>query len=470
MTDITNANTAKEMRKNILRLGWPAILRLFLQSIVGVVDVIMIGQLGAAAIASVDIGNRIVFVLIGTLMSLTIGATALVAHHVGAGNKKEANHIMWQSLLSGFLAAVTMAVIGYIFSENIISLMMVLMEEADPFIINEGTIYLKIVLISMIFGLPMMVINAILQGIGDMKTPLYIMFITNIINVLFNYLLIFGIGFFPALGVAGAALGTGLGRLVGFIIGIIVLIRGKTDIKLNFKIISWQLDWETIKNVLKIGIPAAFEQFARQSSQIIYTALVAGLGTAAIAANAVTMNITSISFMPGFGFGVAATTLVGQSLGAKRKDLAEAYGKYTAYLTVTLMFLGSIVLFIWTHPIISLYTKDQSVINMTTSAFRIFLFFQPILGIVMVLSGALRGAGDTKWVMYITMIGNWGIRLLLSIFFAFYLNLGLNGFWLAMGLDVLARGVLISRRFLSGKWKDLQVINKKEKIVKEIVS
>jgi putative MATE family efflux protein len=469
MSELLIANNRKQMRKNILSLGWPAILRLFLQSIVGVVDVIMIGRLGASAIASVDIGNRIVFVLIGSLMSLTIGATALVAHYVGAGNKKEANHIMWQSLLSGFLAASFVSIMGYIFSEEIISLMMILMEEADPYIINKGSLYLKIILISMIFGLPMMVINAILQGIGDMKTPLLIIGITNIINVIFNYLLIFGIGFFPALGVTGAALGTGLGRLVGFIIGLAVIIKGKSNIKLDFKHISWKLDWETIQNILQIGIPAAVEQFARQSSQIIYTALVAGLGTATIAANAVVMNVTSIIFMPGFGFGLAATTLVGQSLGAKKKKLAEEYGKQSAFLIISVMIIASIVMFIWVKPIVLLYTNDQNVVNMASSALRIFLFFQPFLGVFMVLAGALRGAGDTKWVMYFTFIGNWGVRFLFTLLFAFYLKLGLNGFWLAMGVDVIVRASLIVWRFLSGKWKNIEVIRNKEEIIEGVL-
>lgn len=465
MSELTIDTSPKQMRRNILSLAWPAILRLFLQSIVGVVDVIMIGQLGAAAIASVDIGNRIVFVLIGSLMSLTIGATAMVAHYVGAGNKEEANHIMWQSLMSGFLAALILAFLGSLFSEEILKLMMVLMEEADQFIINEGSVYLKIVLASMIFGLPMMVINAILQGIGDMKTPLFIMFITNIINVLLNYLLIFGIGFFPALGVTGAALGTGIGRLVGFIIGLIVLIRGDIDIRLDWKQLSWKFDWETIKNILKIGIPAAIEQFARQSSQIIYTALVAGLGTMTIAANAVAMNVTTLSFMPGFGFGMAATTLIGQSLGAEKKDLAEKYGNQSAYLTVILMALASIAMFIWIQPIIHLYTDEPGVIKMATSALRIFLFFQPLFGLFMVLAGALRGAGDTKWVMYFTIIGNWGVRLIFSLIFAFYFKLGLNGFWLAMGVDVIVRAGLIVWRFLSGKWKDLKVVRNNEGMI-----
>lgn len=465
---ITDLSPGK-MRKNILLLAWPAVLRFFLQSIIGVVDVIMVGTLGPSAIAAVDMGNRIVFVIIGSLMSLTIGSTALVAHYIGAGKRKEANHIMWQSLLGGTAAAFILGFLGFVFSKQMLHLMMILMKEADLFILSEGSIYLRIVFVSMIFGLPMMVINAVLQGIGNMKTPLFIMIITNVVNVIFNYLLIFGVGFFPALGVTGAALGTGLGRVVGCLIGLIVIMKGKADIKLKWKNVIWKIDWLTIKNILQIGIPAALEQFARQSSQIIYTILVGGLGTAAIAANAVAMNVTSISFMPGFGFGAAATTLVGQCLGAKKEKLAEKYGKQSAYLTVSLMILASIAMYIWIQPIIHLYTDDPSVINMATSALKIFLYFQPLFGLFMVLAGALRGAGDTKWVMYFTIIGNWGIRLLFSIFFAYYLNLGLNGFWLAMGLDVIVRAGLITWRFLSGKWKHIKVMIEKKAITADIL-
>lgn len=469
MSELTTVQSNQEIRKNIFHLAWPAILRMFLQSIVGVVDVIMVGQLGAAAIASVDIGNRVVFVLIGTLMALTIGSTALVAHYIGAGNKDEANHIMWQSLFSGFIAALIIGSLGIIFSRDLMRAMTFLMEESDPFILNQGSTYLNIVLASMLFGLPMMVINAILQGIGDMKTPLFIMFISNIINVLFNYLLIFGIGIFPAMGVAGAALGSGIGRFVGFLIGITILIKGEKGIKLDLEVIELKIDFQMIKDILIIGIPAAVEQFARQSSQIIYTALVAGLGTATIAANAVTMNVSSLSFMPGFGFGMAATTLVGQSLGAKKKQLAEDYSKQSAYLTLILMTAASILMYIFVDPIVNLYTDDPAVINMAVSALKIFILFQPLLGLFMVLAGALKGAGDTKWVMYFTIIGNWGVRLVLSYILGLRMGIGLNGFWLAMGIDVTFRTILIIWRFISGKWKDLDIVNVREKRIDQLV-
>lgn len=461
MTEYFIDSGPRKMRRNILYLAWPAILRLFLQSVTGMVDVIMVGKIGPSAIAAVDMGNRFVMVLIGTLMSLTIGATALIAHHVGSGNRKKANYILWQCLTSGFMAAVVLALIGVVFSKSFLQLMMVLMEESDPFVLNEGSVYLKIVFISMIFGLPTMVINASLQGIGDMKTPLFIMLITNITNIIFNYLFIFGIGFFPAMGVAGAAIGTALGRMFGVATGLLVLIRGKRELNIDRKSITCKLDWNILRDVLKIGIPASVEQFVRQASQIIYTALVAGLGTAAIAANAITMNINSLSFMPGFGFGMAATTLVGQCLGAKKDELAQKYAKQTTYFAVALMAFASVVQYLTTFPIIRLYTDDPEVVSLAAQALRIFVLYQPLFGIFMVLAGAFRGAGDTKWVMYFTMIGNWGIRLLCSVFFVFYLDMGLNGFWIAMGVDIVIRVCLITMRFVSGKWKNVQVLQSK---------
>jgi putative MATE family efflux protein len=466
MPDIITDATPRVLRQNIFRLGWPAILRLLLQSIVGVVDVIMIGKLGAAAIAAVDMANRLVFVLIGTLMALTIATTALVAQHVGAGDYKKANHIMWQSLLGGLVAALFLATVGILLSRQMLGLMMILMEEADPFILSEGSAYLRIVFASMVFALPMMVINAVLQGLGDMKTPLFIMMITNVINVVFNYFLIFGIGFFPALGVQGAAWGTSLARLSGAIIGVIVLMRGTADIRLHRSMVVWRLDWPIIRSILKIGIPAALEQLVRQSSMIIYTGLVAGLGTVTLAANAITMNINSLSFMPGFGFGTAATTLVGQAIGAQKKDLATAYGKQTAYITAVLLAVASVFMYIWVVPIVDLYTDDPEVIRLAASALRIFILFQPLFGVFMVLAGALRGAGDTKWVMYITTIGNWGIRLLFSYYFVFVLDLGLDGFWLAMGVDIVMRTALIIWRFQTGKWRDIKVISRKAQAVR----
>ncbi|RKD32108.1 MATE family efflux transporter [Thermohalobacter berrensis] len=455
MFELSKDLNPKQMRKNILQLAWPAALRMFLQSIVGIVDVIMVGQIGAHALATVDVSNRFMFITIGVLSALTIGSTALVARYKGAKNDIKTNNIIIQSLLSGLILSSIIAILGFIFSKDILKMMMILMDEVDPFILKKGSVYLKIVFTYMIFALPTMMLNSILQGLGDMKTPLYIMLITNIVNIVGNYLLIFGIGFLPRLEVTGAALGTGFGRLVGFLIGLYILLNKNTLIKIDFKNVNWKIHWKTVKDILNIGIPASVEQLVRQGSQIIYTILVSGLGTITIAANALAMNINSLPMMVGFGFSLAATTLVGQSLGANRKDLATEYGKQTTLITIILMSIISIPMFIWVKPIIKLYTSNPKVIELSKPVVRMIIVVQPIFAVYIVLAGALRGAGDTRFTMFTTIIGNWAGRLLSSLFFGYYLGYGLIGLWIGMLIDICTRTLLIFKRFKSKKWQKI---------------
>ncbi|MBS4538740.1 MATE family efflux transporter [Clostridium sp. D2Q-11] len=465
MVNLSDDLTPKKMRKNILNLAWPAALRMFLQSIVGIVDIMMVGSIGAHALATADVSNRFVFVTIGILSALTMGSTALVARYKGAKDSIKTDNIIIQSLLAGFILSIIVAVLGFIFAKDILNGMMILMDEVDPFILTEGNIYLKIVFTSMIFALPTLMINSILQGLGDMKTPLYIMVLTNIVNVLGNYLFIFGIGFLPQLGVTGAALGTGLGRLVGFLVAIYVLSSKRTVIKIHFDKVKWKLDWDIIKEILNIGVPASVEQLVRQGSQIIYTILVSGLGTITIASNALAMNINSLPMMIGFGFGLAATTLVGQSLGAGKEDLATEYGKQTTYITMIIMTIISIPMFIWVEPIIKLYTTNPEVISLSKPVVRMVITIQPIFAIYIVLVGALRGAGDTRFTMFTTMVGNWTGRLLSSLFFGYVLGLGLIGFWIGMMIDISSRALIVFYRFKSKKWQ--RIYDRKENISKK---
>ena len=458
------------MRATILKLAWPVVMRMFFQGIVGMVDIMMVGRLGPSSIAAVAVANRLIFILIGALQALAVGATALVAQYTGAGNKKQANQVVWQSLMGAFLLALILSTIGVIFAPRLVRGMLSLMETLDESVLQQATMYLRIVLISMIFGLPQILINALLQGFGDMKTPLYIMTISNVLNVVGNYVLIFGAGPFPELGVTGAAIATGFARVVGCLIGLFFLIRGNSYTKLDTKQISFRLDIGVLKKILEIGVPASLEQFIRQSVMIIYSFLVASLGTLSLAANEILMNAQAISFMPGFGLGVAATTLVGQSLGANNKELAQRYGLETMKLGVLLMGSVAVVLLIWPHLLISLYTNDPQVLREATSSMRIVAVLQPLIAVFIILSGALRGAGDTKWVLYVTLIGNWGVRLILGVIVAFYFHFGLIGFWVVNAIDIAVRALLIFCRYRSGLWKtrvieDIRVLPAKEPVV-----
>lgn len=467
MVELTNDLRKSEMRKKILLLSWPAILRLFLQSLVGTVDIIMVGKVKGPGIGAVGVGNRIVFIIIGVFTALSIGSTALVAHHIGDKNYKKGNEVLWQSILISVIMGVVIAVVGLIFSEYLLKGMLLLMEKSkdQDYILHHGSIYIKIVLASMIFGFPMMIINAVFQGVGDMKTPLILMIITNLLNVLFNYLLIFGNWGFPEMGVAGAALGTSLSRVAGCLIGIIILIIGKSNLKLSIRYLKFKLDYAIIRSIFKIGIPSSIEQFVRQASQIIITIFVAALGTAALEANEIALNINNLAIMPGFGFGVASLTLVGQSLGADKKDLASKYAKETSILGVVLMLPISIISFIFAEPLVLLYADSKEIVPLAVLIVRIIIISQPILTLVLILAGALRGAGDTIWVMIATIIGNWFVRVVLGILLGYVLNIGLVGFYIAILIDIVVRAFIMLLRLRSGKWKHLKVISRKDKLI-----
>lgn len=460
--DIKKSN----MRRNIWLLAWPAILRFFLQSLVGTVDVIMVGRVEGPSIGAVGVGNRIVFIIIGVFTALSVGATALVAHHIGAKNTKKGNEILWQSIMISFIMGVIICLIGLFFAEYLVKGLLLLMEKSEDqeYLIHHGSIYVKIVLASMIVNFPMMIITAIFQGVGDTRTPLILMIVSNIINVMFNYFLIFGKWIFPELGVAGAALGTAIAHTAGCFIALTILYIGKSNLKLSFKSLKLKLDFAIIKAIFKIGIPSSIEQFARQFSQVIIAVFVAALGSVALQANEIAMNISNLAILPGFGFSVASLTLVGQSLGANRKDLATKYTKETSLLGVFLMIPISIIMFILAEPLVKLYSPTPEILPLSILVVRIVVIMQPVLTLIFILAGALRGAGDTLWVMIITIVGNWFARVAIGVTLGYFIGIGLVGFYIAMAIDMFIRVSMMIIRFKSGKWQNIRVIDKKGKL------
>lgn len=451
--------TRGALRKTIWHLAWPAILRMTFMSTASLVTLGLVGTLGPQAIAAVGMGQRVIFIVIGVLMALTIGTTALVAHYTGAKDKEAARAVVSQSLVIGVFVSIILAVVGDLYGEKMIGLLM--LGNPDPAVIQMGGQYLRIIIFSMVLGLPMMVINAAQQGAGDMKTPMYMVIGVNIITLVTGYLLIMGPGPFPALGIRGAALGEGIARMSGGVVALILAFGGRFFTLSIRPRDLLRFDPALIRQILFIGLPASGEQFIRQGSQIIYTILIASLGSLVIAANQVAMAVQSISFMAGFGFSLAATTLVGQSLGARKPQLAERYGYEANIFAAIFMGLVGVVFFFWAEGLVRLFTADATVIDLATACVRMIAFAQVPFSVMMVLSGALRGAGDTRWVMYITGIGEWGVRLLLAYILGFRFKMGLPGVWVAFLVNSLVLCGLILWRYRSGQWKDVLKVQRR---------
>ncbi len=446
----------REIRSNVLKLAIPAIVRNVFQSAIGIVNVAIVGNLGTQPLAAVGIANTLIDFVIMTFMALGIGATALVARHLGAKEQDAANTVAKQAVIICVIMAGLIGLLFFLFPHKAIGFMVAMDKRGDPQVLAMGSEFLRIVSITLPLALIMSVIGSISQGAGDMKTPMLITGFINIINGVLCYGLVYGAWFFPAMGVSGAAIAAAIARAIGGILALMVIFSGRIPVRLFIRD-RYRLDMPVVNRLMKVSIPAIVEQGVMQSSRVIYTIFVASMGTMAVASNQIAMTSQSISFMPGYGFALAATTLVGQSLGAKKPGKADACGREANRMAMILMGIMGVIFFFFSPQIVGFFSTDPDVIKLAATCLRIVAISQPALAVSMTMAGALRGAGDTRWVMQNTTLGTYGVRLLFSYLLGIYMGIGLTGVWVAMAADVILRGFLAFRRFAAGRWKDIQV-------------
>ncbi len=432
----------------VLSLALPAVGEQTLNMAVGLADTFMVGHLGAAAVTAVGLSNQAVMLVTTFFAATATGVTALVARHVGAREPDPANTITHQGYLLGALFGVLALAFGLSLSRPT---MIVL--QAPPEVIADGATYLSIVALSFPLAAWLFIGNAALRGSGDTRTPMLVMLVVNVVNIVVAYAAIYGVGPLPALGVAGSALGAAVGRGMGGLLVTGLLARGHSGLRLRGRRLL--PDLRQIKRIANIGLPAGAEQLLMRGAQTTFAATVATLGATAFAAHQIALQAESLSYMPGFGFAMAATTLVGQGLGARDPDRARADGRLAQWLAVGVMACMGVIFFLFPAQIIGIFITDPQVIRLGVWPLRLVAFSQPVLATSMVLGGALRGAGDTRTTLFITGGGLWLVRLPLA--WLLTPRFGLIGAWIAMIADLHVRGTLAWLRFRSNHWTRLKV-------------
>ena len=434
----------------VLRLALPAVAEQLLNMTVGLVDTFLVGHLGASALSAVSISNQ--FVMLATVLfaSVATGSTALIARSIGAEDLRTARRTLNQSMLMGALIGIASTVLGVLLARQAVRLM-----GATGETLPLAESYLRIVSCTFLLSTWLFIGNACLRGAGDTLTTMRVMMLVNVVNVVVASTLIYGPLGLPRLGVAGSALGAAAGRTTGGLVILALLWRGRPGLRLHWR--AMRPDLALIRRILQIGIPTGVEQMLMRLGQSSYLRVVTTLGMTAVAAHAVALNAESLSYMPGFGFAIAATTLVGQGLGAGQPQRAEADG-YLAYkLGAGVMSFMGLVFFFFAGRIVGFFTTDPQVIALGSGPLRLVAVAQPLLASSMIFSGGLRGAGDTRWPMAFTALGVWLVRVPLAILFVLVLRLGLMGAWYAMVIDLATRGVLAFLRFRAGDWKAARV-------------
>jgi putative MATE family efflux protein len=438
------------IRGDVLRLALPATGEQLLAMMVGLVDTYLVGHLGAAPLAAVGLATQWVFLTNTLFGSIATGSTALIARFIGAGEPGEANRVLHQSLLMGVLVGLLTTALGVSLARPLLTLL-----GAEPDVALMGGAYLRLVASCFLFSTITFLGNACLRGAGDTRTPMYVMAVVNVVNIVVAWTAINGPFGLPKLGVVGSALGAASGMAVGGMLVLVTLLHGRSRLRLYPSQLHY--DAGLIRRILNIGLPTGLEQLLFRGGHMVFARILAEMGTVVYAANQVAINGWSLSFMPGFGFAVAATTLVGQGLGAGEPELAERRGMMAYSIGATIMTTISLAFLFFPEQIMSAFTSDPEVIALGIRPLQMVGLLQPISAASMIFSGALRGAGDTRYPMVVTGIGIWVLRLPLAYLMGLALGWGLLGAWAAMGLDMTLRGALNYRRFRGGRWKSIRV-------------
>ncbi len=438
----------------VWRLSLPVILTFLLQSLVNIVDVFMAGRLGPVSVAAVGMATTLRMLVFIGILSVTAGAMALAAQAKGSRDPAQLSFVAKQSLLLTTLLALTLSVLGYVAAEPLLTF---LNSGGNPEAVTLGTSYLQILFVGTVFLTGNFAINSLMQGAGDTVTPLYLSGGTNLLNIVFSYLLIFGPGALPAFGLDGAALGTILARALAVGVGLYLLYSGKNVVKILPG--SYLPDLSMFRDILAIGIPSGLQGVARNAAQLFVMRIVTSTaaGTYGAAALAIGLQVESFAFMPGIALSVAATSLVGQSLGAWQLGDARLRGNLALLLGALVMSGMAVPLFIFAPQLVVLFepSAHPTVVSAGASYIRINALFQPVLAVAMVINGALRGAGDTRPGLVGTIIGRWLVVVPLAYLLAIVLGFGVQGVWwsLVIGTSVQALYVLV--RWRSRMWVDV---------------
>lgn len=450
---------AGEVYRDIIRIAWPSFVELLLTQLASMVDLMMVGSIGgtanpaigAQALSAVGLTTQPKFLLMGAFVAMNTGVTALVARSKGTGDKKQANLIVRQGLLFTFCITVILSILGVVFARP----MVIFMGSTEEIVTQWATQYLQIQMAGFLTMALTSTITASLRAVGDSKTCMIYNLIANVVNVIFNWLLIYGNLGMPKLGVAGASLATVIGQFVAFVIALSILIRGNGFLKLEFKL-GFRPDKIVIGNIANIGLPAMVEQLLMRVGMILFAKTVASLGTTAYATHQVCMNIQALSFMTGQAFAVSATSLMGQSLGKRRVDMAQAYCSRTRMVGFCFSLALALTFIFFGGSIVGLYNSDPEIIRIGGHIMLFVAFLQPFQSSQFIIAGGLRGAGDTRTTAVITFITVLLVRPTVAVIMV-SLGFGLYGAWIAMACDQILRSALVLARYQSGKWKILKL-------------
>ncbi|WP_018589306.1 MATE family efflux transporter [Terrisporobacter glycolicus] len=429
----------------ITTLAIPVIIENILQTLLGTVDTYFAGQINDNAIAAIGVTNLIMNVFIVFFTAISIGTSAIVARNFGKGEMDKVKEATTQSIFLGIIISLVVGVINILFYDHILKIC-----GATNEILDFTIPYYLVVAVPIIFLCLSLILSSCLRSTKDTKTPMIATAFANVLNIILNMLFIK-----MNMGIIGLALATTISRCMNVVILLIKLRMCNINIKINKEVIKGGND--TLKAIIKIGAPAGMEKLIMRLGQLVYNSMIISIGVSAYVAHNIAGNIESYTYIPALGFGVATATLVGISLGEGDSEKSKEIVYLADIITTLCMVAIGMLLFIFAPQIVKIFTNTVEVQIMVINVLRLIALFQCFIAITQIFTSALQGAGDTKFPMYATLVGIWGVRIGIGYFLGIIMNFGLFGVWIAYAIDITVRAFLLIIRFNHGKWESIAI-------------
>ena len=450
--------SSRRLYRDVALIAWPSLVELLLTQLTSMADQVMVGRLpgqeGIMALAAVGLAAQPKFLLMTMIQAMNVGSTAMIARFRGQQDRPGANRVFKHAMILNMLMSALFMAVGLLCCRPMIRFMggSGISDET----LDMAVTYLNIQLYGFIPLCLGITVTAALRGIGDTRTPMLYNTLANVVNLFFNYVMIYGHFGVPKMGVAGASWATVIGQTVAFFIAMTVSLRRKHYVYLDLRE-RFVFDRRLMAQVVGIGIPSMIEQLFLRAGIIIYVRQVAGLGDTVYATHQVCMNVQSLTFMMGQAFATAATTLMGQSIGKRRYDMSAVYMRKTRDMGIAASFVLMALMVLFNDQIIALFKNDPQIIAMGAPILILLAASQPFQADQFIVAGGLRGAGDTRFPAVVMAVTVLGARAMLCILLVNVFHMGLWGAWIALVSDQLLRTLLMALRYRSGRWKLLSL-------------
>lgn len=442
--------TAGNINQALLLLAIPMVIEMFMESLFALVDVYFVAQVGVDAVTTIGLTEAVLTLIYSVAIGCSSGATALVARRIGEKDPKAASFTAFQALMVGVTFGIVTGVVGMFFAEDILKFM-----GASPEVLATGTNFVRIMLGSNVVIMLLFLLNGVFRGAGDPAIAMRTLLLANGLNIILDPIFIFGLGPIPAMGVTGAAIATTLGRSVGVLYQLYNLFWGKGAIRIERSMMK--IDLGIIRRLLEVSLSGAIQFIIASASWIFLMRIISRFGSESVAGYTIGIRVIIFALLPSWGLANAASTLVGQNLGAKQPDRAEQSAWRAGYFNTIFLLGVSVLCFVLAPQILTFFTDKPEVARIGTMTLRILGLGNVMYAYGMVISQAFNGAGDTRTPMIVNFICFWLIEIPLGYLLAVTLGMGVLGICIAVPASESLLALILIVIFRQGKWKEIEV-------------